>query len=635
MSNPADIQLIDSIAREGAHRGLLFSAHDIVSSAWQRGVILQPQHVIERVQTLVQQGGMGEPYTWSELRDRGVIVFHRIGDDPSQYRPGAGPMKPRGGGFFGWLLKAIQNLLNPPEPDIVRTGGASRPAAATPVNPVRSAAGTTAPATQRPQEKKLSLDAAQFLPISRDEQKARAEKISRSELWQGLRRDVIPPVGSERTDLIDRGMVTAGLLSPEQLAEIHRVGAEMDLVRVDVEMIARETQKAGEAAVEEDRAARAAIKAKKKEEAARRKERRAAEIAHRKEHDIVYLGRGVSSRLGQRTSDVAKLQQLGLPVLSTPVELASALQISIRELRWLAFHTDVASRTHYIQFTIPKRSGGLRTLSAPHRKLAQVQQWIFSSILDRLPTHPAAHGFVKFKSILTNAREHAGKQIVVNVDLENFFPTITFPRVRAVFQRAGYSPAVATILALLCTEAPRKQVQYAGQTYYVAIAPRGLPQGACTSPALSNQVARRLDKRLQGIAAKLNLSYTRYADDLTFSGNDELKERTGYLLARIRHITQDEGFVVNKKKSRILRRNTAQEVTGLVVNDQPKVLRKTVRRLRAILHGARKTGLAAQNHEGKTHFNSWLRGMISYVAMSQPEVGGKMKAELDALLLRE
>jgi retron-type reverse transcriptase len=242
---------------------------------------------------------------------------------------------------------------------------------------------------------------------------------------------------------------------------------------------------------------------------------------------------------------------------------------------------------------------------------------------------------VKFKSILTNSREHVGKQIVVNVDLENFFPTITFPRVRAVFQRAGYSPAVATILALLCTEAPRKQVQYAGQTYYVAIAPRSLPQGACTSPAISNQVARRLDKRLQGIATKLNLSYTRYADDLTFSGNEELKERTGYLLARIRHITQDEGFAVNEKKSRILRRNSAQEVTGLVVNDQPKVPRKTVRRLRAILHSAHKTGLAAQNREGRTHFNGWLRGMISFVAMSQPEVGAKLKGELELLLEKE
>ena len=120
---------------------------------------------------------------------------------------------------------------------------------------------------------------------------------------------------------------------------------------------------------------------------------------------------------------------------------------------------------------------------------------------------------------------------------------------------------VATILGLLCTECPRRTVEFSGQTYFVATGPRGLPQGACTSPALSNQVARRLDKRLQGIAAKLSLSYTRYADDLTLSGQDSLKTRIGYVMARVRHIADDEGFVVNEKKSRVQRRNTAQTVT--------------------------------------------------------------------------
>ena len=117
----------------------------------------------------------------------------------------------------------------------------------------------------------------------------------------------------------------------------------------------------------------------------------------------------------------------------------------------------------------------------------------------------------------------------------------------------------------------------------VAIGPRGLPQGASTSPALSNAVARRLDKRLTGLAAKLGLTYTRYADDLTFSGTAEVNGRVGYLMARVRHIAEDEGFAVNPEKTRVLRRNTAQRVTGLVVNDKPGVGRREVRRLRAIL----------------------------------------------------
>ena len=114
---------------------------------------------------------------------------------------------------------------------------------------------------------------------------------------------------------------------------------------------------------------------------------------------------------------------------------------------------------------------------------------------------------------------------------------------------------MATILALLCTECPRRLMEYDGVKYFVATGPRGLPQGACTSPGLSNQVARRLDRRLGGLAGKLGLIYTRYADDLTFSGDGELEGRVGYLMARVRHIAGDEGFAVNEAKSRVLRPN--------------------------------------------------------------------------------
>jgi RNA-directed DNA polymerase len=218
------------------------------------------------------------------------------------------------------------------------------------------------------------------------------------------------------------------------------------------------------------------------------------------------------------------------------------------------------------------------------------------------------------------------------MDLEGFFPCIGFPRIRSVFHRAGYSPAVATILALLCTEAPRRTVVYDGARYHVATGPRGLPQGACTSPGLSNQVARRLDRRLSGLAAKLDLTYTRYADDLTFSGGDALEGRVGYLMARVRHIAQDEGFAVNEAKSRVLRQGNAQTVTGLVVNDRPGARRAEVRRLRAILHRARSEGLEPQNREGRPNFVAWLRGKIAFVEMARPETGAKLRAELVEIL---
>jgi retron-type reverse transcriptase len=426
-------------------------------------------------------------------------------------------------------------------------------------------------------------------------------------------------------------MVAHGLLTPEQLVEIHQVGAEMERLRptdVGVQQLAAH---AGAAAVQADREERARRKAQKKAEAALKKTQRVTERANRRLTDIIYLGRDVSGRLGERTSDGERLRSLGLPVLSTPADVAAVMGLPVPRLRWLAFHTEVATRVHYVSFQVPKKSGGVRTLSAPHRTLAAAQRWVLDHIVGKLPAEPAAHGFVASRSTVTNAAPHVGRSVVVNLDLSDFFPSITFPRVRSVFHRLGYSPAVATVLALLCTECPRKTVEYAGTTYHVAVGPRGLPQGACTSPGLSNQVARRLDKRLSGLARKLGLSYTRYADDLTFSGGADGNARVGYLMARVRHIASEEGFTVNEKKSRVQRRNTAQEVTGLVVNDKVGVGRREVRRLRAILHRARTAGLDAQNRDGRPNFRAWLQGMIAYVAMVRPAVGARLLAELNAL----
>jgi retron-type reverse transcriptase len=535
-------------------------------------------------------------------------------------------------------IRARPNVTPPPSP-----APTSRPGAA----PVRTTPAPSPPETS-PGNKTLDLDAAAFLPIAQSELKAQAKNIDRG-AWFG-RRDLIPPADDPRTKLIDRALVTHGLLSPEQLAEIHTVGAEMERVRPTLESIEARAYRTGEEAVQADRERRTRLKEEKKAAAERRKKAHAEAVAHRKATDIIFLGRGVSKRLADRVSNVEKLQSLGLPVLATPAELAAALGLRVPRLRWLAFHTEVASRIHYVQFTVTKKSGGQRTLSAPHKALANAQQWILENIVSKLPADPAAHGFIAGRSILSNAREHVGRDVVVNVDLSDFFPSITFPRVRSAFQRAGYSGAVATILALLCTECSRRTVQYDGKTYYVAIGPRGLPQGACTSPGLSNQVARRLDRRLTGLAKKLGLTYTRYADDLTLSGNlplpipakmppsdqpetpaQQQRRGIGYLFARLRHIAEEEGFRINEKKSRVLRRAASQRVTGLVVNAKPSLPRKELRRLRAILHRARKEGLEAQNRERRSNFRAWLEGKIAYVAMVRPELGAKLKNQLAQL----
>lgn len=562
--------------------------------------------------------------------------------------------------FLGRLFRFLLGLgTPPPRPDApepaANPGPARTPAAAEgirdPVPPLPevsadpyfasapAAATTTAPAGPVPEKKgrapgSLGLEAAAYLPISRTELADAAQATNLfANPWFG-RRDLIPPADDPRTKLIDRAMVTEGLLSPEELREIHEVGARMDQLRPTLAAVEHEAARAGQAAVDADREARARLKALKKAEAAERARQKAEAVAHRRATDIVFLGRDVSAGLCDRASDLERLAARGLPALSTPAELAAALGISIPRLRWLAFHAETAARVHYVQFTVPKKSGGARTLSAPHRTLARAQKWILGEVVARLPVEPVAHGFVAGRSIVSNAAPHAGRAIVVNMDLEGFFPSIGFPRVRAVFRGAGYSPAVATVLALLCTECPRRTVVYDGTTYHVATGPRGLPQGACTSPGLSNQVARRLDRRFAGLARKLGLTYTRYADDLTFSGDAELEGRVGYLMARVRHIASEEGFAVNESKSRVLRRKTAQLVTGLVVNDRPGVRRDEVRRLRAILHRARTEGLAAQNRRGHPDFLAWLRGKIGFVAMARPEVGARLQQELAAVLER-
>ena len=523
-------------------------------------------------------------------------------------------------GFFVRLLQSLFGI---------------RPASqtVTPVSQVPSPQPANRPAPA-PSRRTLDLSADQFLPISTEELHKEAKNVRLGGAWFG-RRDLIPPATDLGTKLIDRAMVTNGFLTPEQLVEIHQVGEEMDRHRTDLDAAQRHAAQVGEAAVKADRERRALLKKEKKAAAEARKKKHAEAVAQRRATDIAFLGRGVSARLGDHTSNAAKLGSLGLPVISTPAELAAALGLSVPRLRWLAFHTDVATRIHYVTFTVPKKSGGVRTLSAPHRTLAAAQEWILGNIVDKLPVEAPAHGFVAERSIVTNAQQHVGRAVVVNMDLENFFPSITFPRVRSVFQRVGYSPAVATILALLCTESPRKHVVFDGKTYYVALGPRGLPQGACTSPGLSNQVARRLDRRLGGLAKKLGLSYTRYADDLSFSGGADMNGRVGYVMARVRHIAEHERFAVNAKKSRVQRRNTAQQVTGLVVNDCVGVRRKEVRRVRAILHRARRDGLDRQNRDGRLNFRAWLRGKIAYIRMVRPEVGARLQTEFEALHQRK
>lgn len=369
-----------------------------------------------------------------------------------------------------------------------------------------------------------------------------------------------------------------------------------------------------------------------------RETERARRREQRRRQDRTTFGRqlwGAPEKARTASTDAEKLAAHNLPPLDSERALAEWFGIPLSRLRWFT-HDKAADRVwHYARFTVPKRNGGERVILAPKPELKALQQQLLRGILDKVPATPHAHGFVPGRSIATNARPHVGREFVLNLDLEDFFPSITFRRVRGLFISLGYNFGVASTLALLCTGYERKPFQRRDarqpepQQYYISIGRRHLVQGAPTSPPISNLIARRLDHRLQGLAQSLDLAYTRYADDLTFSG-DELDPVLRALDVASR-IIAGEGFAVNREKTHLQRPSGRQTVTGVVVNDKVSAPRDLRRRLRAILHNARYTGLEAQNRDGHEDFRAHLQGLIAHVHAVNPEQGERLRRQLDAL----
>jgi hypothetical protein len=370
----------------------------------------------------------------------------------------------------------------------------------------------------------------------------------------------------------------------------------------------------------------------KQEAEERRKLKREAWVAFKANH-IVHLGEGVFWTDEQKPdkwdtpNSEERAAENELPALDTPQQLAEALGVSVPQLRGMAYHRDAATSLHYVRFTIPKRDGTERPIWAPKKRLKAAQRWVLHNIVERLPVHGAAQGFLVGRSTLTNAAVHTDSRTILKMDIQEFFPTVTWRRVKGVFRRAGYRDRIATVLALICTEAPREVVQQDGKTYYVSLGPRCLPQGAPTSPALTNALCLRLDRRLAGLAKKLGWRYTRYADDMTFSlpATHKGKPRLGALLGCVRRIVAAEGFAVKDDKTRVHRSGGRQNVTGLVVNGdgQPRAPRKLRRELRAAIHNL-KNGKAMK--EGETVAR--LAGYAAYVYMTDPKLGKRMLGEL-------
>ncbi len=333
-----------------------------------------------------------------------------------------------------------------------------------------------------------------------------------------------------------------------------------------------------------------------------------------------------------------------VPDLASAGDVADWLGVDGRTLGALADRNGLARhgttpldshQRHYLLRWIAKRSGGARLLEAPKARLKSAQRKILSDILDRIPAHEAAHGFTRGRSPATHASPHVAKATVLKLDLEDFFASISAAQVRAIFRAAGYPESVAQTLSALCTSrvpeavwsapgAPTPTDALGLQARYRQrrrlLAPH-LPQGAPTSPALANLGAYRLDVRLSAFAAASECTYTRYADDLAFSGGPDLGRSATRFIRLVTKIVADAGFRVNAAKTRLMRSAGRQELAGVVVNHHPTVARREVERLEAILHNCAVQGPSTQNRDRHPRFREHLRGRVAHVAALDPRRG--------------
>ena len=257
----------------------------------------------------------------------------------------------------------------------------------------------------------------------------------------------------------------------------------------------------------------------------------------------------------------------------------------------------------YRTFSIPKKNGGMRKIEAPSNELKRIQLWIKENILDQFSASQYAKGFIKGVSIYDNALPHVNKELVINIDLKDFFPSIEYREIYKIFKYIGYTDSVSKLLTNLCTNS--KNV---------------LPQGSPASPVISNLVSLRLDKRLGRLAEEIGATYTRYADDITFSGSKNLVK----YLKLIRKIIHEEGFRINEKKFRLQYSYQRQEVTGLIVNDRVSVPERHIKELDNAIYYCKKYGVVDHMKHincDKGFYKEHLYGLAYFVKMVDVEKG--------------
>lgn len=339
-----------------------------------------------------------------------------------------------------------------------------------------------------------------------------------------------------------------------------------------------------------------------------------------------------------------------IPVVATVRDLADWLWLEDGDLQWFAdlrllcAEDERARHHHYRYRLIRKASGGVRLLEAPKLRLKKIQRDLLREILAKVPVHDAAHGFVPGRSAITFAAPHVGKPAILQLDLESFFPSIRQSRVQTVFRLMGYPESVADLLGgLCCSTVPRRfwrtQAELLDSEQRVGLASLygspHLPQGAPTSPALANLCAYRFDCRLDGLSRSWGVTYTRYADDLAFSGNGNFAQGADDFAARVGAIALEEGFAVQHRKTRLSLDSGRQRLAGLIVNQKLNVPRADYDRLKATLTNCVRQGPESQNRESHPAFRAHLLGLVSYVASVHPERGIRLRSIFDRIVWPE
>jgi len=330
-----------------------------------------------------------------------------------------------------------------------------------------------------------------------------------------------------------------------------------------------------------------------------------------------------------------------IPAIDSTGDLAKWLGVEPGELRWFADLKALGYKQreprlgHYHYRVLAKRFDSVRLIEAPKSRLKDLQRQILRWVLEKVPPHPAVHGFVRGRSIATFVAPHVEKRAVLRLDVCDFFPSFGGVRIQNMFRTLGYPEAVADLLGGICSnQTPLNIWKHSGAGVDVEClaelrrlyARPHLPQGAPTSPALANICCYRLDCRLSALAESAGAAYTRYADDLAFSGGRDFERRVERFAAHVGAVLLEEGLRVNHRKTRVMRRGVRQHLAGLVTNRKANIRRRDFDRLKAALTNCVRFGPENQNRERRADFRSHLQGKVSFVEMINPAKGKRLRA---------